>query len=102
MRWAGGCAGRVLSGGGGGPGGRTPCPAPFARPLPEESGGCVTDGCGIFLSRGCDWSVDVVYSYRGDAIGRCVRYIPITRSEQRVRDPEEAVPCAGLGLVQGT
>eukprot|EP00959_Pyramimonas_sp_CCMP1952_P456728 9473649-Pyramimonas_sp.AAC.2 len=26
-------------------------------------------GCGIFPSRGCDWSVDAVYSHRGAVIG---------------------------------
>eukprot|EP00959_Pyramimonas_sp_CCMP1952_P039574 827827-Pyramimonas_sp.AAC.2 len=34
-------------------------------------------GCLIFLSRDCDWSTGEVYSYRGTAIGRCLRYIPL-------------------------
>eukprot|EP00959_Pyramimonas_sp_CCMP1952_P239812 5011486-Pyramimonas_sp.AAC.1 len=31
----------------------------------------------IFISRGCDWSVDAVYSCRGAVIGQWMRYIPI-------------------------
>eukprot|EP00976_Prorocentrum_cordatum_P088283 1187246-Prorocentrum_minimum.AAC.2 len=37
-------------------------------------------GCGIFPSRGRDWPVDAVYSHRGAAIGRWMRYIPIEGS----------------------
>eukprot|EP00976_Prorocentrum_cordatum_P089457 1187726-Prorocentrum_minimum.AAC.2 len=44
---------------------------------------------GIFLSRGCDWSVGRVYSYRGAVTGPAAGYIPMLGADT------EALACLG-------